>query len=77
MDRDRLIAALARVVLWLQNLFRKSASKGRKLRDSVQFPINVQLPMNTKSSSSFLDHLPKAVRKALREMVVWIRRLIA
>jgi len=77
MDRDCLIAALARVVLWIRNLFRISSTKARRVRDSIQFPINVQLPMNHQFSSSFMDRLPKALRKALREVVIWIRRIIA
>jgi hypothetical protein len=79
MDRDQLIALLARALIWLRNLFRKSATKGRKLRDSVQFPINVQLSKSQKFKfgSSFMDRLPKAALKVLREVIVLIRRLIA
>jgi len=66
---DRLLEAIRTAVLWIRKLFRKFSTKVRSLQVSV--------PTNHQFSSSPMDCLFKAVRKAIREAVVWIRRLVA
>jgi hypothetical protein len=66
---DRLLEAIRAAVLWIRKLFRKPSTKGQTLQVSV--------PKNHQFSSSSMDSLFKAVRKAVRQAMVWIRRLVA